>query len=146
MSIRFVQLGLIPPLLFSASMAAQAQSFDRQRLGDSELSCQALYDEVKEMDAMIAANAPSTTPANAQGANSGAKSVVDAAARDARSPELAQFGQLLGRLTSGLGVDPQQQQQIEANKAQARASAQARKQHLTSLFNSKKCKLSTLKK
>lgn len=149
MSIRFVRLGLIPPLLFTASLAVQAQAFDRQKLGDRELSCQALYDEVKEMEGLIAANAPSapsTAGSQNQGGNTTAKVIADAAAREGRSSEMAQFGQLLGRITSGLGVDPQQQQQIEANKAQTRASAQARKQHLTSLFNTKRCKLSTLRK
>jgi hypothetical protein len=146
MSIRFVRLGMIPPLLFTASMAVQSQAFDRQKLGDGELGCQALYDEVKEMEALITANAPSAAGSQNQGGNTTAKAIADAAAREGRSSEMAQFGQLLGRITSGLGVDPQQQQQIEANKAQTRASAQARKQHLTSLFNTKKCKLSTLRK
>jgi hypothetical protein len=146
MSIRFVRLGLIPPLLFTASMNIQAQAFDRQKLGDGELSCQALYDEVKEMEGLIAANAPSSAGSQTQGANTAARVIADVAAREGKSSELAQFGQLFGRITSGLGADPQQQQQIEANKQQARESAQARKQHLTSLFNTKKCKLSTLRK
>lgn len=138
-------VGLLPPFMLAAAASAHAQSFSKERLGDAELSCQAIYDEVKEMDALGAASAPAQ--ANAQSSHSTAKVLTDAVARDTRSAEVAQFGNLLGRLTAGLGVDPQQQhQQVEANKALARASAQARKQYLTSLFNSNKCKVSTLRK
>ncbi len=146
MSARFMYFGLIPPLLFSVSLAASAQSFPARQPGDSDMSCQAVYDEAKVMDDMAAVNAPSANQANTQSASSAVKSITDAAVRDTRSAEVAQFGNLLGRLTSGLGIDSQQQQQIEANKAQTRASALARKQYLTSLFNSKKCKVSALRK
>jgi hypothetical protein len=150
MSIRFLRLGLISPLLFSISMTVKAQAFESQQLGDSELTCQEIYDEVKRMDAMIRDNAPGAAPTTAgnQGGNSAAKALADAAAREARTVEGAQISNFLGRLASGFGTaDPQQlHQQQEANKAQARSSAQARKQYLTSQFNSKKCKVSTLRK
>jgi hypothetical protein len=139
-------VGLLPPFILAVAASAHAQSFPRERLGDAELGCQALYDGVQEMDAMIAANAPSQTTAANQTAGSAAKELTDAATRETRSAEVAKFGNLLGRLTSGFGADQQNQQQIETNKAQARDSAAARKQYLTSLFNSKKCKVSTLRK
>ena len=138
-------VGLLPPFILAAAASAHAQSFPREQLGDAELSCQALYDGVKEMDATITANAPTQAQAPNQAAAT-TKVIADIAVREGRSSELAQFGNLLGRLTSGLGIDQQSQQQAEANKAQARDSAAARKQYLTSLFNSKKCKVSTLRK
>ncbi len=142
---RLFCVGLLPPFILAAAAAAHAQSFTHEKLGDAELSCQALYDEVKEMDGLATSNAPSQAPASNQ-ATTVTKAVADAAAREGRSAEVTQFGNLLGRLTSGLGIDQQNQQQLEANKALARQSAAARKQYLTSLFNSKKCKLSALRK
>ncbi len=138
-------VGLLPPFILAAAASAHAQSFSREQLGDAEMSCQALYDGVKEMDATITANAPTQAQAPNQAAAT-TKAIADIAVREGRSSELAQFGNLLGSLTSGLGIDQQSQQQAEANKAQARDSAAARKQYLTSLFNSKKCKVSTLRK
>jgi hypothetical protein len=146
---KFFCVGLLPPFILAMAASAHAQSFPREQLGDAELNCQALYDGVKEMDALIASNAPQQAQASNQAPSQAAattKAIADVAAREGRSSEVAQFGNLLGRLTSGLGIDQQNQQQIEANKAQARASAAARKQYLTSLFNSKKCKVSTLRK
>ncbi len=137
-------VGLLPPFILAATASAHAQSFPRERLGDAELGCQALYDDVKEMDGLIAANTTAQPVAANQAANAG-KAIQDIA-RETRSAELAQLGSLFGRLASGLGIDQQNQQQAEANRALARDSAAARKQHLTSLFNSKKCKVSALRK
>lgn len=75
-----------------------------------------------------------------QSAGSAVKELSDTATRETRSADVAKFGNLLGRLTSGVGIDQQNQQQIEANKALARESAAARKQCLTSLFNRKNAK------
>lgn len=135
-------VGLLPPFILAVAASAHAQSFPRERLGDNELNCQALYDEVKQMDATISASAPSQPAAANQAANT-TKAFTDLAVRETRSGEVAQFGNLLGRLTAGFGGDPQQ---VEANKALARSSAAERKQYLTSLFNGKKCKVSTLRK
>ncbi len=139
---RLFCVGLLPPFILAVAASAHAQSFPREQLGDTELGCQALYDEVKQMDATISANAPSQTTTNNQAANT-TKAFTDIAARETRSGEVAQFANLLGRLTAGFGGDPQQ---AEANKALARNSAAERKQYLTSLFNSKKCRVSTLRK
>lgn len=139
---RLFCVGLLPPFILAVAASAHAQSFPRDQLGDSELGCQALYDEVKQMEATISANAPSQPAAANQAANT-SKAFTDIAARETRSGEVAQFANLLGRLTSGFGGD---QQQVEANKALARSSAAERKQYLTSLFNSKKCRVSTLRK
>jgi hypothetical protein len=142
---RLFCVGLLSPFMLAVSVSGYAQSFPREQLGDAELGCQALYDEVKEMEALITANAPTSGQAPNQ-AGAVTKALTDAAVRETRSAEVAHFGNLLGRLTSGLGVDQQSQQQAEANKSQARASAASRKQYLTSLFNSKKCKVSALRK
>lgn len=139
---RLFCVGLLPPFILAVAASAHAQSFPREQLGDTELSCQALYDEVKQMDATISANAPGQAVANNQAANT-TKAFTDAAVRETRSGEVAQFANLLGRLTSGFSGDPQQ---AEANKALARNSAAERKQYITSLFNSKKCKVSALRK
>lgn len=138
--------GLLPPFILAVAASAHAQSFPRERLGDAELGCQALYDEVKEMDATIAANAAGQSTSANPTAGSAVRELTDAAARETRSSDIAKFGNLLGRLTSGLGIDQQNQQQIEANKTLARESASARKQYLTSMFNSKRCKVSSLRK
>lgn len=143
---RLFCVGLLPPFILAAAASAHAQSFPRETLGDADLSCQALYDEVKTMDNLIAANAPGQTATAHQSAGSAVKELSDTATRETRSADVAKFGNLLGRLTSGLGIDQQNQQQIEANKALARESAAARKQYLTSLFNRKKCKVSALRK
>lgn len=139
-------VGLLTPFFLAMAAPAYAQSFPREQLGDTELGCQALYDEVRELDALIAANAPAPAEAANQTAGAVTKVLTDAAVRETRSAEVAHFGNLLGRLTSGLGAGQPHQQQVEANKSQARASAAARKQYLTSLFNSKKCKVSALRK
>ncbi len=139
-------VGLLPPFILAVAASAHAQSFPRERLGDAELGCQALYDDAKEMDALITANAPTQAQAANQVAGVTAKALTDVVVRETRSAEVAQFGNLLGRLTSGLGIDQQNLQQVEANKAQTRDSAAARKQYLTSLFISKKCKVSNLRK
>ena len=139
-------VGLLPPFILAVAASAHAQSFPQERLGDAELGCQALYDDVKEMDALITANAAVQAQAANRVAGITAKVLTDVAARENRSTEIAQFGHLLSRLTSGLGIDQQNLQQVEASKAQARDSAAARKQHLTSLFISKKCKVSSLRK
>lgn len=138
-------VGLLPPFILAVTASAYAQSFPRERLGDSGLSCQELYDDVKEMDNVIAGNAPGQAVAANQVAST-AKAVTDIAVRETRSAEVAQFGNLLGRLTAGLGIDQQQHQQAEAYKALARESAEARKRYLTSMFNNKKCKLTALRK
>jgi hypothetical protein len=149
MSFSLVCRGLIPPVALAAVAAthlqAQAQAFSAQQLGDTELTCQQLYDEVKSMDALIASNAPAQAAAPTSEAGQAAKAFSNLAAHESRTAEAAQIGGLFQRLTAGLagGASPQQ---IEANKALARQSAQARKQYLTATFNSKKCKVSALRK
>lgn len=136
------------PRIFAASLmtmaiaAANAQAFDAQQLGDRELSCQAIYDEIKQMDALIASHAPG----QAQAANPVAKEaggLLAQVARETRSSEAAQLGGFLQRIAGGSAPDAQQ---IESNRAQTRASADARKRHLTRLFNDNKCRVSTLRK
>ena len=139
---RIFCVGLLPPFILAVAASAHAQSFPREQLGDAELGCQALYDEVRQMDAAISTHAPSQAGAANQAATT-TKAFADMAARETRSGEVAQFANLLGRLTAGFSGDPQQ---AEVNKVLTRNSAVERKQYLTSLFSSKKCRVSTLRK
>ncbi len=127
--------------LAGAGFHAQAQPITVEELGDDEMSCQALYDNIKQMDVVIASNTTST--AGAQNSQKDAGRVMQEAARETRSGEVAQFANLFGRLISSAGAA---QQPNTLDQSQLRAQAQARKQHLTSLFRGKKCKVSTLRK
>jgi hypothetical protein len=134
---------ITPTLLAVCLCTAHAQTIELRQLGDNELTCQEIYNEVKQMDAHIAANAPSAAPGNSEASNT-ARALSDAAARDSRSHEVAQFGNFLNRITGGL--TQQNHQQTEAQKAQLRDSAMARKRVMTSLFNEKRCKMSAIRK
>lgn len=132
-----LRLAAVAGLMVIASIGTSAQSLSVEELGDDELSCQELYDNIKRMDGMLASGGAG----NAQQADGAAAArAVGEIARESRSSELAQFGGLLSRLTSGLG------NQQQGNSAQQQQIAQARKQHLTGLFKSKKCKVSALRK
>ncbi len=127
--------------LASAGFHARAQPIVVEELGDDEMSCQALYDNIKQMDAVLTTHAPSS--ANAQNSQKDASRVMQEAARETRSGEVAQIANLFGRLISSAGAV---QQPNTLDQSQLRAQAQARKQHLTNLFRGKKCKVSTLRK
>jgi hypothetical protein len=127
-------------LLSCALPVSQAQPIGVQDLGDDEMNCQALYDNIKQMDGVIAANTGNTSTSHST--QSATNRAMQEAARENRSSEFAQFSSLFGRIVGGQ-LNPQQATQ---DPAQLRAQAHARKQHLTSLFRSKKCKVSTLRK
>ena len=52
-SSRSLRLFLCSSVLLATASFSQAQTFNVEELGDDELSCQALYDGTKEMDALI---------------------------------------------------------------------------------------------
>ena len=132
-------------LLASATWLVQAQTFNVQELGDDELSCQALYDGTKDMDALIrrASQSPSQQQAQRQSGNS-TGGVSGDMARESGSSEGARVANLFGRLIASAGGGVAAQPSVDP--AVQREQAQARKQHLSNLFRSKKCKVSSLRK
>jgi hypothetical protein len=132
-------------LLVTASLS-QAQTFNVEDLGDDELSCQALYDGIKEMDAHIQSASQTQNQNQAQrSAGNSTGGLFGDLARESGSSEGARVANLFGRLIAGAG-GAAAANEAKVDPAVLRSQAQARKQHLTSLFRSKKCKVSTLRK
>lgn len=149
------------------SAFAQAQLIEVEKLGDEELSCQELYDEVKSMDKVmtIAATAPATAPAtaavdpNAAAANAAnaaaTANAVNAATQIAAqsgnysaAANLGAFGSIFGRLAAVAAANAANAQPaavVVQNSAINSDLAQKRKAHMTALFKEQKCKVKGLK-
>lgn len=161
----------VPALIFLTTLAlgccvAQAQTIERVRMTDNDLTCQQIYTETVQMDAIVARAAQPVAPtavadpnanvnATAQVAGAVAQAaVINSAARSG----FGGFGSIgggsfLGGLLGGVAQqaatsNAQQQvanQQLAAQQAQQNAllsqQAQGRKEHLTTLFLGKGCKL-----
>jgi hypothetical protein len=146
------------------SMAVQAQTIERVRLSDNDLSCKQIYTETLQMDAVVARAAQPVQPIAAVDPNANATAQVAGAVAQAavvNSAARSGFGgfgnigggSLLGGLLGGVAQqaannNAQQQmanQQAMAQQTQQNAllgqQAQGRKEHLTGLFLSKGCKL-----
>lgn len=153
--------------LLVACLPAQAQTIERVRMTDNDLSCQQIYNETVQMDGVMARAAQPAAPvavAADPAANVGTQvagavaqaAIVNTAARGG----FGGFGggSLLGGLLGGAAqqaatANAQQQalaQQQAALQAQQGAllgqQAQGRKEHLTTLFLSKGCKLADVQK
>ena len=148
--------------LLAIAMGAQAQTIERMKLSDGDLTCQQLADEVKIMDLLISqASAPATTPtaaANTAPGNEAANQVADAVAQQAAAKASARVGGFLGGGSGGLfggvgvsvplgnvfGGGTQQPTPAPAttpavgNPALAQQAA-AHKEHLVGLFLGKNC-------
>ena len=135
---------LLLSLLASSTWISQAQAFNVEELGDDELSCQALYDGVKQMDALIAQATQAQSQSQAQRSSGNSNGVLGDMARESGSSEGARMANLFGRLIASAGSSSAGQPTVDP--ATQRAQAQARKQHLSNLFRSKKCKVSGLRK
>lgn len=151
----------------------QAQTIERMRMTDNDLTCQQIYNESVQMDAVItrasqpvAAAAP-VAPAADPNANVGAQ-IAGAVAQQAIAQGAVRGGfggfggfgggSLLGGLLGGAAqqaatANAQQQavaQQQTALQAQQGAvlaqQAQGRKEHLTTMFLSKGCKLGDMQR
>lgn len=145
-SSRSLRLFLCSSVLLATASFSQAQTFNVEELGDDELSCQALYDGTKEMDALIQNAHQSQTQNQAQRSTGNSTGgLFGDIARESGSSEGARVANLFGRIIAGAGGTASTQQAV-VDPAVLRSQAQARKQHLTSLFRSKKCKVSTLRK
>jgi hypothetical protein len=133
-------------LLATAALCAHAQTIEVEQLGDDELSCQAIYDGTKEMEAAIQnANQSISNRQTAQRANnSNPSGLLGEMARETGSSDGARVANLFGRILAGSGAAVAPQPTVDP--AIVRSQAQARKQHLTNLFRDKKCKVSSLRK
>jgi len=167
-------LPLAAAVLAFIALGAHAQTIERVRMTDNDLSCQQIYGEISQMDKVItmasqqtAAAAPAAPQADA-GTNVGGQ-VAGAVAQQALASAAAQnpgmFGGFGGGLGSMFGGIAQQLAQGAANQQTANNAAaqqqtaavqqsiamqaqqaQGRKEHLTSLFLSKGCKMSDIQK
>ncbi len=147
--------------LLLGSAAAQAQTIERVKMGDNDLSCQQVYDEIKQMEAVVARVTTPTPGAAADPA--AANSAVGAQMAGAVAQQalatggfggFGGFGGMLSGLVQAAGAQQAQQQaaaqQSGALQAQQNAvlmqQAQGRKEHLTTVFLSKGCKMSEIAK
>ncbi|MBI5936609.1 MAG: hypothetical protein HY850_02045, partial [Betaproteobacteria bacterium] len=134
-------------LLCSVSLHAQPL-VERVRLGDNELSCKDLHAEAGQMDKLIAEAKAAESDGNA---TSTAGSVAGVAAKVAGGTGLfGQIGGLLGGVVgqaateAAAGLAQQTGQQGAQQAAERRRQALARKEHVSSLFVGKGCKVSDL--
>jgi hypothetical protein len=165
-------------LLILTSLTATAQTIERVKMTDGDLTCQQMYLETVDMDAVIAKNKtlPAATASGSVTANQvagvatqaeGAANIAQTAATvSAYSGGLGGFGAVvgLGALGSIFGgaakiaqgsaaqkaaADAAAQQKVATEQqamAQTAQQAQARKEHVSSLFLSKGCKMSEIQK
>jgi len=159
-------------IAFAAALVGagvQAQTIERVRMTDNDLSCQQIYTESLQMDAVVARAAQPVQPVAAVDPNANATAqvagavaqaaVVNSAARSGFGG-LGHFGggSLHGGLLGGVAQqaatnNAQQQmanQQAAAQQAQQNGllaqQAQGRKEHLTGMFLSKGCKMADIQK
>jgi hypothetical protein len=137
---RFVRWGLFTGLMVAQVTAVHA--FNVEELADDELSCQALYDGVREMDVRIANAKQAQSQAQTQRASGNSNGgLIGQIARESGSSEGANAARIFGNLLSMAGA-----QAAPAQPVVTESQAQARKQHLSRIFRDKKCKVSTLRK
>lgn len=171
---------LLGALAMAAASLAHAQSIERVKLTDNDLSCQQIYTEIGTMETFISLGATQpAAPAVAQPApapdnNAAGLQVANAMLGQvaARSGGGGGFGNFLGGgnpaaslgglggMFGSLAAAAQQAQQapVAAPQAAPQPAAQAsqvavlaqqaqgRKEHLTTLFLSRPCKVSDVKK
>jgi hypothetical protein len=167
---------LLGALAMATASLAHAQSIERVKLTDNDLSCQQIYTEIGTMDTFISLGGSQPAPAavaqpaaapdnNAAGIQVASAMLGQVAARSGNgggfgnflgggSPAAGLGG--LGGMFGSLAAAAQQAQQPPAAAPQPAAQAsqvavlaqqaQGRKEHLTSLFLSRPCKLSDVKK
>ena len=157
-------------LLALLATGVQAQNIERVKMTDNDLSCQQIYGEIGQMDGVIAlANQPVPAPLAQPDAAAGVAGAVaqtaiaGAMARSAGSfGGFGNFGGGLGNMFGGIaqqmaqgataqqaatsGASQQQAAGAQQNQAMQSQQAQARKEHLTSMFLSKGCKMSDIRK
>lgn len=161
---------LLGSALLSVALSAQAQQISQvEKLGDDELTCQELYDEVQTLDGMIAsAPNPATAAANAQAQAQAQAAAAANAQMQAQNAQIAAqaaqqaaihagsrsgfaLGGLFGSIASAVSSNQAAQaaQAAAATPAVSASPAQIelagkRKTHLTKLFKQQKCKVKEL--
>lgn len=138
----YVLLALVTPVTL-----AFAQSIDRVKLTDGDMSCSQIYREIGEMeDIMGVAQAErtnsSTTSATAGMAQQATGVAVHAAAMSGSlgaAVGLAQAAPILGLFGSVTKASADSKEKASTERM---ADAKARKEHLTGMFVSRNCKLS----
>lgn len=156
-------------VLALAGAGVQAQTIERVRMTDNDLTCQQIYTESLQMDAVVARASQPVQPVAAADPNANATAQVAGAVAQAavvNSAARSGFGgfgnigggSLLGGLLGGVAQqaasnNAQQQlanQQVAAQQGQQNAllaqQAQGRKEHLTGMFLSKGCKMADVQK
>ncbi|RYF44257.1 MAG: hypothetical protein EOO25_00320 [Comamonadaceae bacterium] len=147
------------------SAVSHAQTIERVKMSDNDLNCQQVFDEIRQMEAVISRAAAPGVTAAAPGAdpNAGANAAVGAQMAGAVAQQamatggfggFGGFGGMLSGLVQAAGAHQASQQaaaqQTAALQAQQNAvisqQAQGRKEHLTTVFLSKGCKMGDVAK
>lgn len=144
---RFIWTAAIFTIAFCPTAWAQSSGIiERVKITDGELSCKQIYDEIGQMDKVMgvaqgtrdASSTASTAADVAQAALPAAAQIAAQAGNYGGALGLAQalpFASLFGGVARG--VAQQQQSSAQENLT----NAKARKEHLTTLFLGKGCKL-----
>ncbi|MDO9359641.1 MAG: hypothetical protein Q7T70_11680 [Polaromonas sp.] len=163
-----MKLTVLSAALLLGITTVHAQTIERVRMTDNDLSCQQVFDEIKQMDAVISratapgvvAAAPGADPSSGANAAMGAQ-VAGAVAQQAMATGgfgglggFGGFGGMLSGLVQAAGAHQASQQaaaqQTAALQTQQNAvlsqQAQGRKEHLTTVFLAKGCKMSEVAK
>ena len=168
------RIALTVLVLSCLGFAAQAQTtIDRVRMTDNDLSCQQAYNEIGQMDGVLARSRQPVAAVGAQVDPNAAQNaaVAGAVAQAAIANAAARGGFGFGSFGGGFGgggsvgglfgslvqqAAAQGAQQAATDQAAAAATtqqnamlaqqAQGRKEHLTSLFLGKGCKMSEIVK
>lgn len=136
--------------IFVLPLTGIAQTIDRVKLTDSELSCPQIYGEIDDMNKIMGIakgdrDASATTASTAGLTQQATGVAVQAAAMSGSlgaAVGLAQAAPLLGLFGSATKSVADAK---EKDAAERLGEAKARKEHLTGLFVSKGCKLSDVK-
>ena len=166
---RFWPLLAASAALVLACQAQAQQIIQVEKLGDDELTCQELYNEVKTLDGIIAGTpSPATAAANAQAQAQAQAATAANAQLQAQNAQIAAhaaqqaaihagsssgfaLGGLFGSIASAVASNqaakaaqaPATPAAIGSGPAQIEASGK-RKTHLTALFKQQKCKVKNL--
>jgi hypothetical protein len=154
---------------------AEAQTIERVKMTDNDLSCQQIYGEIGQMDKVVTMASQQTAAAAATPVAGAAPTdpnvggqVAGAVAQTALAATVAKtggsfggfggFGGMFGGIAQQLvqgataqqaanaGAAQQQAASLQQNLALQSQQAQGRKEHLTGLFLSKGCKMSDIQK
>ena len=138
-------------LLFGGEAKTAAATVDApvsvKRLGDAEMSCERLYAEVRQLEALAAKSQADT---QAQSSSEVGKKVAFGLAQSLLSAAPlfgdGRGGTLAGMVASQTASSLAQQNAQQVQQAPAGAAASHRRDYLVDLFEQKRCKVSDLKK